>query len=49
MNSAENISICKKIYQTLYNEVVQSLSFTIKNLTAHEMMEINKELQRENY
>ena len=49
INSAENITICKETYQTLYNQVAQNLSFTINNLPADEMMEINKELQRENY
>ena len=28
MNNAENITICKKTYQTLYNQVAQNLSFT---------------------
>ena len=43
----ENVTICKKVYQSLYNQVAQIL--TISNLTADEMSEINKDLQRENY
>ena len=49
MNSVENITICKKTYKTLYNQIAQNLSFTIKNLPADEMTEINKDLQRENF
>ena len=43
----ENVTICKKVYQSLYNQVAQIL--TISNLIADEMSEINKDLQRENY
>ena len=49
MNSVENITICKKTYNTLFNQIAQNLSFTIKNLPADEMTEINKDLQRENF
>ena len=32
MGSVENVTICKKTYQSLYNQVAKNLSFTITNL-----------------
>ena len=49
LDSVENVTICKKTYQSLYKQVAQNLNFTINNLPAYELMEINKDLQRENY
>ena len=49
IDSVENVTICKKTYQSLYEQVAQNLNFAINNLLADEMMEINKDLQRENY
>ena len=50
MNSnSENITICKKDYQSFYNQVAQNLNLTNSNLTADEMSEINQGLQRGNY
>ena len=49
LDSIENITICKKSYQRFFNQIAQNLNFTISNLPADEMDEINKDLQRENY
>ena len=49
MDSVENVTISKKTYQSLYNQVAKNLSFTIANLPVDEMMEIDKDLERENY
>ena len=48
-SSSENITICKMVYQSFYNQVEQNLNLTISNWTADEMSEINKGLQRGNY
>ena len=40
-NSVENITICKKAYQSFYDQIAQNLINTINELPAHEIEEIN--------
>ena len=48
-NITENITICKKAYQSFYNQIAQNLINTINELPADKIEEINKDLQRANY
>ena len=48
-NSVENITICKQIYFSFYNQISQYLINTIKNLPVDEREEIDPNLQRNNY
>ena len=45
----ENITICKKVYQSFYNQIRQNLINTMDESPAHETEEINKDLPRVNY
>ena len=40
-NSVENITICKKAYQSFYDQIAQNLINTINELPADEIEEIN--------
>ena len=43
-NSVENITICKQIYLSFYNQISQCLVNTIKNLPVDEREEIDRDL-----
>ena len=45
----ENMTICKQTYFNFYNQILQYLSNTIKNLSVDERNDINHDLQRHNY